>query len=229
MWNISVTGLQTTKCHNMLVIGAKGLAKELLEVLLQNKELDNLVFYDDLNSEAPEHLYGRFPVLKSEREAKAYLFGRDARFTIGIGNPQLRKMIYDRFSSYSSHITSVISKGAEIGSFGVRIGGGCNILAGVKISNDVQIGMGCLIYYNSIITHDVQIGDFVEISPGATLLGRCRVGSYTQIGSGAILLPDVTVGSNVVVAAGAVVTADLPDNVMAAGVPAVIRKQRTPQ
>ena len=51
----------------MLVIGAKGLAKELLEVLLQNKELDNLVFYDDLNSEAPEHLYGRFPVLKSRR------------------------------------------------------------------------------------------------------------------------------------------------------------------
>jgi sugar O-acyltransferase (sialic acid O-acetyltransferase NeuD family) len=212
----------------MLVIGAKGFAKELLEILSQNNELDDLAFYDDVNRQGPDLLYDRFPVLKSETEVIRYLSDTDRRFTIGIGNPRLRKKMYDRFTVYSPHFTGVISRYAEIGSFGVTIGAGCNILSGVKISNDVHIGMGCMVYYNSMITHDVRIGDFVEISPGVTLLGRCRIGRFSHLGSGSIVLPDVTVGSNVIIAAGAVVTKALPDNVMAAGVPAVIKKYLIP-
>lgn len=209
----------------MLVIGAKGFAKEVLEVLLQNNELDDLVFYDDVNIPGPDFLFDRFPIIKSEQEAKQYLTNVDARFTIGIGNPLLRKKMFDRFSTYSEKFTSVISPMSDIGHFGIVIGEGCNILSGVKISNDVHIGMGCIVYYNSIVTHDVQIGDFVEVSPNVALLGRCSIGSFSRIGSGSVVLPDVTIGSNVIIAAGAVVTGDLPDHVMAAGVPAVIKKQ----
>lgn len=209
----------------MLVIGAKGFAKELLEILSQNDDLKDLAFYDDVNEKDPLFLFDRFPVLKNVLEAKQYLSHTDARFTIGIGNPQLRKKMYDKFTVYSKKFTNVISKNADIGTFGVVIGEGCNILSGVKVSNDVHIGLGCLIYYNSIITHDVRIGDFVEISPGACLLGRSTIGSFTQVGSGSIVLPDVKVGNNVIIAAGAVVTTDLPDHVMAAGVPAVIKKR----
>ncbi|MFZ2430593.1 MAG: hexapeptide transferase, partial [Lutibacter sp.] len=35
----------------MLVIGAKGFAKEVLEVVHQLNELENLVFYDDVNKD----------------------------------------------------------------------------------------------------------------------------------------------------------------------------------
>ena len=49
----------------MLVIGAKGFAKEILEVLYQNSQTDNLVFYDDVNADAPEELYGQFKILKN--------------------------------------------------------------------------------------------------------------------------------------------------------------------
>jgi len=31
----------------MLIFGAKGFAKEVLEIVHQSKQLDNLVFYDD--------------------------------------------------------------------------------------------------------------------------------------------------------------------------------------
>lgn len=212
----------------MLVIGAKGLAKELLEILSQNNDLQDLAFYDDVNTQDSRLLFDRFPILKNVTEAKQYLTHTDARFTIGIGNPLLRKKMYDQFTVYSKKITSVISRNAEIGSFGVVIGAGCHILSGVKISNDVHIGLGCLIYYNSIITHDVCIGDFVEISPGACLLGRSTIGNFSQVGSGAIVLPDVRVGNHVAIAAGAVVTTDIPDYVMAAGVPAVIKKRNLP-
>ena len=49
----------------MLIVGAKGFAKEVLEVCHQNNELENLVFYDDVNQDIGEQLFNKFPILKS--------------------------------------------------------------------------------------------------------------------------------------------------------------------
>lgn len=209
----------------MLIIGAKGFAKEVLEIVHQKNELDKLVFYDDVTVDLGSHLYGKFPILKNKEEAKNYFKNEDNRFTIGIGNPQLRKRLYHDFIELGGVFTATISRNAEIGSYGVHIEKGCNILAGVKISNDVTIGKGNLIYYNSIITHDVIVGDFCEISPDVKLLGRCIVGNNCQLGSGSVVLPDIKIGNNVVVGAGAVITKNLPDNCVAVGIPAKIIKQ----
>lgn len=208
----------------MLIIGAKGFAKDILEVMRQNNELDQLFFYDDLNSEIEDKLFGEFPILKSIEEAKVYFSTIDNRFSIGIGNPNLRCEMYHKFTAIGGVLQATISPRIDIGYYEVNIGKGCNILSGVKISNSVAIGMGTMIYYNSIINHDVVIGKFVEISPGAIILGHCRIGSFTHIGSGAIILPGVTIGNYVEIAAGAVVINDMPHHVMTAGVPAIVKK-----
>ncbi|MCB4234487.1 hypothetical protein LDL59_03555 [Kaistella anthropi] len=44
----------------MLIIGAKGFAKEVLEILHQNGHTNNLCFYDDVNDDLPERLFGQF-------------------------------------------------------------------------------------------------------------------------------------------------------------------------
>ena len=212
----------------MLIIGAKGFAKEVLEVLHQLNEIENLVFFDDVNDDIKGNLYEKFPILKTTTEASNYFNSTDNLFTIGIGNPVLRKKLYDKFSSMGGVFTSVISPLASIGSYDIEIGSGTNILPGVIISNSSKIGMGCIVYYNSIITHDCNIGDFVEISPSATLLGRCAIGSYSQIGSNATILPDIVVGKNVIIGAGSVVTKNIPDNCVAVGTPAKIIKMLNP-
>lgn len=51
------------------------------------------------------------------------------------------------------------------------------------------------------------------------------IGSDVWIGCNCMILPDVTNGNNVIIAAGAVVTKDIPDNCVAAGVPAKVIKQ----
>ncbi|WP_316817247.1 NeuD/PglB/VioB family sugar acetyltransferase [Pedobacter nyackensis] len=209
----------------MLIIGAKGFAKDILEILQQNNELNQLVFYDDLNSDIEDELFGEFPIIKSTEEAEEYFSNVDTRFSIGIGNPDLRGKMYHKFTSLGGVLHSTISQKTDIGHYNVKMGQGCNILSGVKISNNVEIGMGTMIYYNSIINHDVVIGKFVEISPGAIVLGKCKIGNFTHIGSGAIILPEVIVGNHVKIAAGAVVTHNMPDHVMTAGVPAIIKKE----
>lgn len=212
----------------MLIVGAKGFAKEVLEVLHQLDDLHELVFYDDVNSDIPDKLYNRFPVLKSLDQAKDYFQSVDKRFTIGIGNPVLRKKLYDKFTAIQGEFVSTISSNSIIGSYDVEIGVGSNVLPGAIFSNSTRIGKGCIIYYNSILTHDCVLGDFVEVSPSVTILGRATIGSFTQIGCNATVLPNVKIGSNVVIGAGSVVTKDLPDNCVAVGVPAKVIKDLPP-
>jgi acetyltransferase-like isoleucine patch superfamily enzyme len=52
------------------------------------------------------------------------------------------------------------------------------------------------------------------------------VGDYAKIYSGAVLLPGVTVGPQAIVAAGALVTHDVPANMVAAGRPATVLRER---
>lgn len=212
----------------MLIIGAKGFAKEVLEILYQLNELELLAFYDDLNSDVPVKLFNQFPVLKNIDEATQYFKTVDNRFTIGIGNPFLRKQLSEKFIEIGGVLTSTISPKATIGSFDIKIGFGSNILSGAIFSNSTKLGMGCIVYYNSILTHDCIIGDFVEISPNVTLLGNCKIGSYSQIGANSTILPNISIGSNVIVGAGAVVTKNIPDNHLIMGIPGKVIKILTP-
>jgi sugar O-acyltransferase (sialic acid O-acetyltransferase NeuD family) len=211
----------------MIIVGAKGFAKEVLQILEENYQTTDLVFYDDISLNN-DMLFNKFQVLKTEKEVKKHFSSKGNKFTIGIGKPELRFNIYKRFVLLGGELVSTISSKSYIGSYDVIIGNGCNILAGVKISNDAVIGKGCILYYNSIITHDVILGDFVEVSPSVSILGRCKIGSFTQIGSNATILPDVSIGSNVIVGAGAVVIADVPDNSIVVGVPARLIKTIDP-
>lgn len=212
----------------MIIIGAKGFAKEVLEVLHQLDKLENLVFYDDVNIDAPEKLFGRFPVLRTIEEASNYFKTIDNKFTIGIGNPVLRKQLYDKFTAIGGKFTSIISPLAMIGCFGNHLEAGCNIMTGTVITCDITIKKGTLINLNCTIGHDSVIGQFVELSPGVHISGNCTIGDYSVFGTNATMLPNITIGKNVIIGAGSVVTKDLPDNCVAVGIPAKIIKELAP-
>ena len=212
----------------MLVVGARGFAKELLEIFHITNQTDNLVFYDDINPSLESLLFDSFPILNHIDQASKYFKEVDSRYCLGVGNPLLRRELSDKMAKVGGILSSVLSPQAIVGSYNVKVGQGTNILPGAIISNDVSIGVGCIVYYNAVITHDCIIGDFVEISPSANLLGRCDIGSFSHIAAGSTILPNIKIGKNVLVAAGAVVSADVPDNCMVAGLPAVIKKIRNP-
>ena len=212
----------------MLIVGAKGFAKEILEVCHQNNDLENLVFFDNVSPDIDSKLYDKFPILKTFDEAKEYFKTSNNTFTLGLGNPILRFKLRKKFQQLGGVLVSTTSSFSQIGSYGIEFGKGCNIFSGSSISNDVKIGDGGIIYFNTIITHDCMIGDYVEISPSATILGRVSIGSFSQIGAGSTILPDVKIGENVIVGAGSVVTKDIPDNSLVVGSPAKVIKELEP-
>ncbi len=213
----------------MVIIGARGLAKEVLEIFFQHDQTDNLYFFDNVSKDLPNHLFQKFPILTSIEEVnQAIKVTGDHSFTLGLGNPSARYKLTQLFEKTGGLLTSTVSKHALIGHFGNVIGPGCTILDGAVITNGVTLGKGCLINPHGSISHDSRLGDFVEMSPGARVTGSCTIGDFCVLGTNAVVLPNVTLGRNVIVGAGAVVTKDVPDNSLVVGIPGLIKKTLPP-
>jgi sugar O-acyltransferase (sialic acid O-acetyltransferase NeuD family) len=214
------------KTSAMLIAGAKGFAKQLLDVVFQLGLENGLVFYDDYDQELIS-VFG-YPVLKTPAEAGEYFqkFGPD--FVLGTGNPRIRKMMMERLEQAGGNCVSLVSPLARVAKFAEIRKGAC-IMTGAVVENDAIIGEGVLVNLNALVCHDSQVGDFVEISPGAVLTGGCIAGAGSFIGAGAVINPGVRIGKNVVVGSGAVVVRDIEDHSLAVGVPAAVIKKRTPE
>lgn len=202
----------------MLVIGAGGHAKEILQVLVQNKAVHDLLFFDNVNT--AELFCDEFKIIRSFDQAKLLFENEDPGFVLGIGNPVRRFTLCRQFEAMGGKLRSIVSQNAIIGNYDVNLGEGLNIMASVYISNSTKIGKGCLINYGCNIHHDAIVEEYCELSPKAQVLGGALIGKYCSIGAGAIILPNVKIGSNVIVGAGAVVTRNIPDNCVVVGVPA---------
>jgi maltose O-acetyltransferase len=94
----------------------------------------------------------------------------------------------------------------------------------------ISIGSNCRITYGVIIVaHDASIKTVARDggSKGAldfSRIGTVSIGDNCFIGVGSVILPNVHIGNNVVIGAGSVVTHDIPDNSVAAGNPAEVKK-----
>ena len=209
----------------MLIIGAKGFAKELLAIFSEDPEQENWVFFDDLDFTIPDILYNKFSVIRTMDEAKEYFLKKDNRFSLGIGRPSLRAELYKKFTAIGGIATSIISSKTTIGMFGNTLGDGLSILQRVIIETDNTIGKGTLIHAGVLISHDCRIGEFCELSPQVQVLGNVHIGDFCSIGTGAILLPGIRIGNNVTIGAGAVVTKNIGSNATVVGVPAIPLKK----
>jgi len=205
----------------MLLAGAKGLAKQILPIL-REKNLDSEFCVYDQNQEIKS--FYEFAVFNRLEDVEKLFHSGNNDFILGMGNPVVRKKVFDELTRLGGKPFSLISSSA-ITNEDVLMGLGNTILPGVIMENGSQIGTMCLLNLRCLICHDVQLGDFCEVAPGAIILGESKVGDGSFIGAGAIINPGVRVGNNVVVAAGAVVIDDVPDNVMVAGVPAKFKSR----
>ena len=89
-----------------------------------------------------------------------------------------------------------------------------NAKYGVAIEDFVQVGSHCSIY--SISTIDNK-------------KGRVKLKKNCKIGSHSIIMPGITVGENSIIGAFSFVNKDIPDNVIATGVPAKVKKNIKPK
>lgn len=136
------------------------------------------------------------------------------------------------------------NRGIEIGN-GVFLGRGTILSCkdgDISLADHVNLGFHCEIFSGSSVTvgrhglfaayvylvgggHDFERAEVPVLEQGRSSRG-IALGDNVWLGTGAKVLDGVRIGTNVVVGANAVVNADLPDGVIAAGLPARVIRRR---
>ena len=131
------------------------------------------------------------------------------RFSLGI------RSVVESYSCINNAVGDVI-----IGDY-TRIGLHNTVIGPVTIGSHVNLAQGITV---TALNHN--FADAAKhIDEQGISTSPITIKDDVWIGANAVILPGVTIGSHCVIAAGAVVTKDIPDNSIAVGVPAVVKKR----
>jgi sugar O-acyltransferase (sialic acid O-acetyltransferase NeuD family) len=171
-----------------------------------------------------------YRVLGSEADLPGLLdqYGIQAG-AIAVGDNWRRSQFLARIECVAPALrfVTVVHPSAQVGR-DVTIGAGSVIMAGAVVNSGSQIGPFTVINTKASLDHDGRMGAFASLAPGATVGGNVEIGDFSAISLGASVIHRVRIGSHSVIGAGAVVIRDIPDRVVAFGVPAVVVKSRAP-
>lgn len=87
----------------------------------------------------------------------------------------------------------------------------------ISIGDNVMIASGVEFINHDIVAH--MLNKKYDTHDFQPMKGCISIGDNVMIGAGTVILPNVRIGSNVVIGASSIVCKDIPDNVVAAGVP----------
>ena len=110
-------------------------------------------------------------------------------------------------------------------------------IVGVHIGKNCFIGQ--FVLFDDLYPKNIYIGDNSRITAGTKILthfyniehnnfevGEVHIGNNCFIGMNTLITKPVTIGDGTTIGAGSVITKDIPENVVAAGVPCKVIKDR---
>lgn len=201
--------------EDVIVIGAGGHAKVVIELLRQGGAG---VAYCISNDSVQQECLG-VPVLAGDAWLKTLRSEGYHRAFIAIGANRVRLSMEFILKKYQFELVNAISPYAII-SPSVKMGVGVAVMAGAIINAEAVIGDLVIVNTGATVDHDCRIGRVAHIAPRCALAGEVTVGDGGFMGIGSCAKPSVTVGKWSSVGSGAVVINDIPDGVVAFGVPA---------
>lgn len=201
----------------LAIFGASGQGKEVREIAdYQNaitKRWSKLIFIDDNKPE------GGFMGLEMVQLNTAIEKYKEIEFVIAVGEPKIKKKIYDRLLSLSCELGSVVSPDSQVSPY-CKLGKGLVIKRGAIISADAEIGDNTTIQSYACIGHDVVIGKHCQISTHVDIGGQTAIGDCVFVGLNVPVRELLTIGDNAIISAGAVVLKNVGANVTVMGNPA---------
>lgn len=207
--------------QKVVIIGAGGFGREVLDIFEEDnkrrKKWEILGFIDD-NPEIQGEKVRGYPVLGGvewflESQAK------EVKAVIAVGDNRVRKKIAEKAATYGAKFCNIIHP-SVIMTPHVKLGKAVIIAAGCILTNNITIDDHVIMNLGVTVGHDTEIESFVNLNPGVHINGNNKIEEGAYIGSGAVTIQNITVGKWSVVGAGAVVVRDIPERVVAVGVPA---------
>ena len=208
----------------LLIVGAGGHGKVTLDCALENKKYCRIAFLADDASVAVGGELAGHPVLLESQTSFERMASEFDEFIIAIGDNHIRMKKTGHFIENGLKLATLIHPSAAVSAF-AKISPGTVIFANAVVNAFAVIGRSCIINSGAVVEHDCVIGDGAHVSPKAALGGSVIVGQKSWLCLGSSVANNLRIGAETVIGAGAVVLHDVPDGVLAAGVPAVICKR----
>lgn len=203
----------------LALFGAGGFGREVLWQLehAQTGPYDVLGFIDD-NPDLLHKSINGVPVLGGVQWFSGY--SGDIGVAICVGNPHIRREIYNKLESNPRiHFPTIIAGDVQRSKF-VDFGQGCIVCLSSVLTVNVRLGDFVVVSINCTIGHDAVLDDFATLFPSVTVSGNVHVGECTQIGTNTSIIQGVKIGANSIIGAGAAVIRNIPEGCTAVGVPA---------
>jgi sugar O-acyltransferase (sialic acid O-acetyltransferase NeuD family) len=202
----------------LLIIGTGGHGKVVLDCA--KKQYNSITFMtNDTHSAGMDG----YPVIYEQEISVDAVLKNFDELIVAIGNNKARLKISFDYSMKGIKLATIIHETAIISESAV-IGEGTVVLANAVINPFAKIGKCCIVNTGAIIEHDCILKDGVHISPNAAMGGTVYIGEKTWVCVGSSIANNITIGDNSVIGAGSVIIKNVPDKVLVAGIPAIIKK-----
>lgn len=205
----------------VVIIGGGGHAKVVIESLRARGETVAAIVDAD---PTPRVVLG-VPVIGDDLKLPELRGQGLSDLFVAIGDNRLRQKLGRKAREQGFVLVNAIHPSAVI-SPTVRIAEGVAVMAGAVINADSSVGDLTIVNTGAVVDHDCQLGAACHVGPASALAGAVTLGERAFLGIGARAIPGVTIGADATVGAGGVVVRDLPDGVLAIGVPAKIKGDR---
>jgi len=212
----------------LVVVGTGGHARSVLDVIRCAGCCDVLGLLDSFRPRGDAAL--GLKVLGSEKDLPELCRATGGlRGLIAVGDNNGRRSVAARIRALvpGFEFMACVHPGATVAE-DVVIGAGSVVMPGAVLVSGCRLGEGCIVNTAAVLDHEGRMGDYASLAPGAVCGGNVTLGGGTAVGLGARIVHRVTVGSDTVVGAGALVLDNLPDRVVAYGLPARVIRPREP-
>ena len=203
---------------DLILVGASGLAREVLSVLHGAGDDRSVGVLDDSPGLAGTTLDGA-PVLGSVDTIGEY---PQADILLCVGSGRSRARLAARLEALGvdeARYTRVVHASVDVPA-SCSIAPGCIVLAGVVLTTDVVLGPHVAVMPHVTLTHGDRVGAFVTLCAGVTLGGDVRIEQAAYLGMNSAVRQLLTVGADSTIGMGAVVLCDIPPGQTWLGVPA---------
>ena len=212
------------KGGKLVIWGASGHARVVADIVRLQGTYDLLGFLDDINPGRHGSEFDGLPILGGSEKLDELKELGVSHLIIGFGNCAARLKATALVREQGFSLATAIHPKAIIAS-DVLVAQGTVIAAGAVVNPGAKIGENVIINTGATVDHECSIEEGVHLCPGVHLAGSVTIGRASWIGIGTIVSDHLRVGANTVIGAGAVVVHDIPDNVVAYGVPARVVKR----
>lgn len=201
---------------DILIIGASGFGREVAWLIEELEEWNIKGFIDD-NENLRGKTINEYEVLGNCDDLMQFTI--PINVVIAIGNPKIRKQIYQKLSKNPNiSYPNIIANDVRISNTN-RLGIGNIICTHTILTTNITIGNFNHINLSCTLGHDAILKDYVTVYPAVNISGNVVVGSLAELGTGSKIIQGITISGEIIVGAGGVVIKDLINKGTYVGIP----------